>query len=61
LDIPTDSKTTKQLVPQTLTLSHGRKTTVLDFLGVEFDRVLGILETLLHKGSELSNTAPLLA
>ena len=59
-DIPADSKTTEELVPQALALSDSRKTTVLDLLRVEFERVFGELETLLHKGSKLTDAAAFL-
>ena len=59
--LPADSKTTKQLVAQRLALCNSRETTVLNLLGVEFKRVLGELETLLHEGSKLTDTATLLA
>lgn len=57
---PTDSKTTKKLVPQTLALRNGRKTPGLHLLSIEFKRVLGEFEPLLDEGSKLANTATLL-
>ena len=41
-------------------MSDSRKTTVLDLLSVELEGVLGELETLLHKGSKLTDAATLL-
>ena len=57
---PTDGKTTEELVPQALALCDGRETTVLDLLGVQLQGVLGEFEALLHKGSKLTDAAPLL-
>ena len=61
MDAPADSKTAEKLVPQTLALSDSRETTVLDLLGEELEGVFGELETLLHEGSKLTDTATLLA
>jgi hypothetical protein len=58
---PTDSKTTKKLVPQTLALRNGRETPGLHLLSIEFKRVLREFEPLLDEGSKLANTATLLA
>jgi len=55
-NIPTNGKSTKKLVPQTFTLSDGRKTAVLDFLGVKFQRIFREFETFLYKSSKLANT-----
>ena len=57
----TDGKTTEELVSQALALRNGRETTILNLLGVQLERVLGELETLLHEGSKLTDTATLLA
>jgi hypothetical protein len=45
----TNSQTIEELELDRLTLSNSTKTTVLDTFGVEFDSVLGELETLLNK------------
>lgn len=58
---PTDSKTTKKLVPQTLALRNSRETPGLHLLSIEFKRVLGEFEPLLDEGSKLANTTTLLA
>jgi hypothetical protein len=58
---PTDSETAEQFVPQALALSDGRETTVLDLFCVEFEGVLGELETLLDESGKLADTATLLA
>lgn len=58
---PPDGKTTKELIPERLGLSNGRKTAVLDALGVELHRVLGERETLLHDGSELTDPPALVS
>ena len=57
---PADSKTTEKLVAERLALSNRGETTVLNLLGVELERVFGELETLLHKGSKLTDAATLL-
>ena len=58
--LPADSKATKELVTEGFALGDSRKTTVLDLLRVEFERVFGELETLLHKGSKLTDAAAFL-
>ena len=58
---PTNSKTTKKLVPQTLTLCDGGETPGLHLLSIEFKRVLGEFESFLDEGGKLANTASLLA
>ena len=57
---PADGKATKELVAQALALSNGRKTTVLDLLGVELKRVVREFETLLDEGGELADATTLL-
>ena len=59
-NIPTDGKTAEKLVAQALALRDSGETTVLDLLSVEFERVLGELETLLDERGELTDTATLL-
>lgn len=59
--IPTNGKTTEELVPQRLALGDSRKPTVLDLLSVELQRVLGELEALLDQGGEFTDAASLLA
>lgn len=54
-------KATEELVAERLGLGNGRKTTVLDLLGVELERVLGELETLLNESLELTDAAALVA
>lgn len=54
-------KTTEELVAERLGLGDGRKTAVLDLLGVELERVLGELETLLNESLELADAAALVA
>jgi hypothetical protein len=54
-----DSETIEELVAEGLALSDGGKTTVLDLGGVEGDRVLGELESLLNEGGELTDAATL--
>lgn len=61
MHIPANGETTKELVPQRLALGDSRKTTVLDLLGVELQRVLGELEALLYQGGEFTDAASLLA
>lgn len=56
---PTHGQSTEQLVTERLGLSSGRKTAELDLLGVELERVLGELETLLDESLELADTASL--
>jgi hypothetical protein len=58
---PTNSKTTKKLVPQTFTLRNGGKTPGLHLLGIEFKGVLGEFESFLDESSKFTNTATLLA
>lgn len=60
MDVPTDGKTTEELVTEGLALSDGVKTTVLDLLGVELNGALGEAETLLDEGGELADAATLL-
>ena len=52
-------KTTEELVAERLGLGDGGKTTVLDLLSVELERVLGELETLLDQSLELADTTSL--
>lgn len=59
VDVPPDGETTEELVSKRLALSDGGKTTVLDLLGVELERVLRELETLLDESGELTNAAAL--
>jgi hypothetical protein len=56
-----DGKTVKELVSEGLALGDSGETTVLDLSGVERDRVLGELETLLDQRGELADAAALLA
>ena len=56
-----DGETVQELVAERLALGDGGQTAVLDFGGIEGDRVLGELETLLDEGSELADAAALLA
>jgi hypothetical protein len=56
-----DGEATKELVSQTFTLGDGRETTVLNFLGVQFERVLWEFETLLDEGSKFTNAAAFLS
>jgi hypothetical protein len=58
---PTNSKTTKKLVPQTLALCNGGETPGLHLLSIEFKRVLGEFESFLDEGGKLANTATLFA
>lgn len=60
MDLPPNSKTTEQLVSQTLALRNCRESTVLDLFGVQFKRVFGELETLLNEGSQLADATSLL-
>ena len=59
VDAPADGKTTEELVSQALALRNGRETTILNLLGVQLERVIGELKTLLHKGSKLADAATL--
>jgi hypothetical protein len=61
LNVPAHGKTTEELVAERLGLGDGRKTAVLDLLGVELERVLGELETLLDESLELADAATLVA
>lgn len=56
---PTNSKTTKKLVPQTFTLRNGGKTPGLHLLSIEFKSVLGELESFLDESGKLANTTTL--
>ena len=49
--LPADSKATEELVTEGLALSDSGETTVLDFLCVKLERVVGELETLLNERS----------
>lgn len=60
-NVPTDGKTTEELVAERLALSDGIKTTVLDLLGVELDGSLGELEPLLNERGKLPDAASLLS
>ena len=53
--IPADCETSKQFVTQALTLSNSGETTVLNFLGIELEAVLGELEPLLDEGGQFTN------
>jgi hypothetical protein len=61
LNVPTDGKTTEELVAKRLALSDGIKTTVLDLLGVKLDGSLGELEPLLNERGKLPDAASLLS
>jgi hypothetical protein len=61
MDIPTHGQTTEQLVPQGLGLSSGGQTPELDLLGVQLERVLGELESLLDERLELADAASLVS
>ena len=56
-----DGKTVEELVSEGLALSDGGETTVLNLGGVEGDRVLWELESLLDEGGELTDAATLLS
>lgn len=56
-----DGETVEELVSEGLALGDSGETTVLDLGGVERDRVLGELETLLDQRGELADAAALLA
>lgn len=56
----TDGETVEELVSERLALSDGGETAVLDLGGVERDRVLGELESLLDERGELTDAATLL-
>jgi hypothetical protein len=58
-DVPTHGQTTEELVPQRLGLGSSRETAELDLFGVELERVLGELETLLNQSLELADAATL--
>ena len=58
--LPADSKATKELVTEGFALGDSRKTTVLDLLSVELERVVGELEALLDERGELTDAATLL-
>lgn len=58
---PTNSKTTKKLVPQTLALRNGGETPGLHLLSIKFKRVLREFESFLDEGGKFANTATLLA
>ena len=55
-----DGKTTEELVAERLALGDGVETTVLHLLGVELERVVGELESLLDEGGELADAATLI-
>jgi len=54
-----DGKTTEELVSERLALGDSVETTVLNLLGVELERVVGELESLLDESSELTDAATL--
>ncbi len=54
-----DGKTTEELVAERLALGDGVETTVLHLLGVELERVVGELESLLDESGELTDAATL--
>ena len=56
----TDGKTTEELVAERLALCDSGETTVLNLLGVKFERVLGESEALLDEGGEFADAAALL-
>jgi hypothetical protein len=58
---PTNSKTTKKLVPQTLTLRNGGETPGLHLLSIEFKGVLRKFESFLDESGKLANTTTFLA
>ena len=53
------AETAEQLVAERLALGNGVETAVLHLLGVELERVVGELESLLHERSELADAATL--
>jgi hypothetical protein len=58
---PSHSQTIEQFVSERFTLCDSGKTAVLDFSGIEGDRVLRELEALLDEGGELADATALLA
>ncbi len=59
-DSPTNSKTTKKLVPQTFTLCNCGETASLNLLSIEFESILGEFESFLDEGGKLANTTTFL-
>jgi len=56
-----NGETAEELVTKRFALRDGGETTVLNLLGVEFERVFGELETLVDERGELADAAALLA
>jgi len=57
----TNSESIEELILEALCLSDSRQASVLDFFGVELDRVFGEFETLLDERRQLADTPTLLA
>lgn len=60
-DSPPHSQTTQQLVLQTLRLSNRRQSSVLDLFGVQLQRSLGKLESLLDQRLEFTDPSALVS
>lgn len=58
--IPPNSKTTKKLVTERLSLGNSAESSVINFLSVELHAVLRELESLLYQRGQLSDPPPLL-
>jgi len=59
--VPSYGQTSQKFVSQTLALSNGAQTSLLELLGIEFDCTVTEFESLLDEGGELPDTTSLVS
>jgi hypothetical protein len=59
--VPSNSQSSQKLVSQTLALSNGAQSTLLNLLSIKLDGSLTELESFLHKSSEFPNSTALVS
>ena len=61
MKIPSNSQSSQKFVSQTLALSNGTQSSLLDFLGVKFYSSVTEFESLLYESSEFADTTSLIS
>ena len=59
--VPSNSQSSQKLVSQTLALSNGAQSTLLNLLSIKLDGSLTELESFLHKSSEFPDSTALVS
>jgi hypothetical protein len=59
-ELPANSETVEELVPQTLTLGNSGETTILNLLSVHLERVFREAETFLNESGKFTDPTALL-